>query len=63
MSRRHPDIEALLEGVASEIGGSCPCGDDCDYVLAECCDTHRPRCLTQAWSDMTVCHRGSGCNT
>lgn len=65
MSRRHPDIEAVLTDLARHITGPCPCGQDCGYVLAECCDVKRPRCaLHEAGdTDISVCIREAGCGT
>lgn len=65
MTHRHPESEAVLTDLARHIDGPCPCGSDCDYVLAECCDVQRPRCTTHdaGDTDVSVCNRGGGCAT
>ena len=63
MIRRHPEIQAALDDLVRHITGPCECGEDCDYVLAECCDAPRRRCKTHeaGETDVTVCLHGEGC--
>lgn len=42
---------------------NCPCGDDCEKVLAECCGEFQNRCETVAYQDFRLCHIDEGCTT